>query len=254
MPNDYCVISDLHLEFRQGKEKEFWEALEGMEKADVCLCAGDLTGLGLQSHIYVPHFVQLCTKFKKVIYVPGNHEYYGRTPDSVDTELKFIEANVPNLTILRTGSTYEYEGQRFIGDTMWFPDIPEVHIHRKTINDSFQIKQLFPWCFTHSSLFLNYLRATLQEDDIVITHHVPTDADTQLHRKMSPTQAYFLNKSADRYLREANTVKPKAWIYGHTHDKHHYTIGRTQFICNPIGYPGENGHLPEAAEPSTFRI
>lgn len=196
--------------------------------------------------MYVPHFIRLSNRFKKLIYVPGNHEYYGRNPESVDNELKFIESNVPKLKVLRVGEAYELDGQRFIGDTMWFSDRPEVHIYRRTINDSFQIKNLFPWCFTNSRLFLNYLRANLKEDDIVITHHVPTDVDTSPLWKQSTTQCYFLNKDSERYLEEANTIKPKAWIYGHTHDFHDFHHGPTHFICNPVGYPGENGYVPQA--------
>lgn len=250
---EYAVISDLHLEFRQGKEKVFWEAFP-KDLPEVCLCAGDLTSLGMVNYIYVPHFIQLCARFKQVIYVPGNHEYYGRSPASVDAELQYMESQLPKLKVLRTGEAYTYEGQRFIGDTMWFPDRPEVHIHRKLINDSIQIKTLFPWCFTHSSLFLNYLRSNIQEDDIIITHHVPTDVDTNPIWKKSDTQAYFLNRNCELFLENANTIKPKVWIYGHTHDKHDYKVGRTHFICNPIGYPGENGHMPEACQPCVFKL
>lgn len=250
---EYFILSDLHLEFRKGQEKIIWEALP-KDRPETCISAGDLTGLGLTNYAYVQHFIGLCKQFKQVIYVPGNHEYYGRTTASVEAELRFIESNIPNLKILRAGDTFVYQGQRFIGDTMWFPDRPEVHINRKLINDSFQIKDLFPWCFTNSSLFLNYLKANIKEEDIIITHHIPTDQDTFKQWKDSPTQAYFLNKDCERFLNNPNEVKPKAWIYGHTHDKHDYHIGNTHFICNPVGYPGENGHIPESFGTPIFKL
>jgi predicted phosphodiesterase len=241
----YFIVSDLHLEFRQGTENQYWRDFPNHDsKNRVCLCAGDVTSFGLPDTIIYKHFQALIERFEKVIYVPGNHEYYGSSPQEVSSRLGGMAAYFgPALTVLRTGEPYTYDGQRFIGDTMWFPDRPEVHIYRRQINDSFQIKDLFPWCFTESSLFLNYLRANMQADDIIITHHVPNDIDTSPRWKGNTTEAYFLNKNCERMLQDPNTVMPKAWIYGHTHDKHDYMIGSTHFICNPIGYGGENTDL-----------
>ncbi len=253
VPKKYFIVSDLHLEFRQGQEKEHWEAFPEHKEAKICLCAGDLTLVKLPE--YYKHFTQLCSRFEKVLFVPGNHEYYGSNPTDVTSRLDGVERLLaPVLKILRTGDPYMYEGQRFIGDTMWFPDKPEVHIYRRMINDSVQIKGLFPWAFTQSNLFMVWMRGNIQEDDIVITHHVPNNVDTRPLWRNSPTQAYFVNSDCDRYFSNPNTIKPKAWIYGHTHDKHDYHIGRTRFICNPVGYCGENHYLPEAAEPAVYEI
>lgn len=254
----YFVVSDLHLEVRQGAEEAFWAAFpdpRGFGSPSVCICAGDLSSFGLPNAVVYKHFTRLCNRFDKVIYVPGNHEYYGTSPQEAGFRLKGLEAYLrPTLTVLRAGEPYVFDGQRFIGDTMWFPDRPEVHIYRRQINDSFQIKDLFPWCFTESALFLNYLRDNMQADDIIITHHIPTDVDTRPMWKGGTTEAYFLNKDCERLLNNRNTNMPKAWIYGHTHDKHDYHVGGTHFICNPVGYPGENNHLPEAAEPCLYEI
>lgn len=155
---------------------------------------------------------------------------------------------------MRTGESYTFDDQRFIGDTMWFPDKPEVHIYKRQINDSFQIKDLFPWAFTESSLFMTYIKKELKEDDIVISHHVPNNVDTDARWRGATTQSYFVNDTCDRYCTAPNSILPKAWIYGHTHDKHHYKIGDTQFICNPIGYPNENGDLAKVLESITYEI
>src|SRR5271166_1986512 len=239
-PRKYFIASDLHLEWRQGQEKGYWEAFPSYPGVDTCLCAGDLTVFGQPDTVVFRHFNELCKRFDKVIYVPGNHEYYGSDPASVERRLGDIETMLrPVLTVLRAGSAYTWKGQRFLGDTMWFPDRPEVHIYRKMISDSFQIKGLFPWCFTQSHLFLMWLRGEMREDDIIITHHIPTDVDTLPQWKGGQTQAYFLNTDCERLLQNPNVRMPKAWIYGHTHDKHDYRVGRTHFICNPVGYPGE---------------
>lgn len=241
MPKKYFIASDWHLELLQGYEKVLWSRLQtSYEDTPTAIVAGDFTSFGLPDRIVWDHFTGLCRRFVKVIYVPGNHEYYGTDPESMARRLALLEeAFGGTLKVLRAGESYTYDGQRFIGDTMWFPDRPEVHIYRRLISDTFQIKGLLPWAFTQSALLLNYLKSSVQPDDIVVTHHVPTDYDTLRHWKNSPTQAYFLNSQCELYLQNPNFMKPKAWIYGHTHDRHDYNVYGTRFICNPVGYMNE---------------
>lgn len=239
MPKKYLITSDLHLEFRDGKEEAYWKEWPSFEDIDTCICAGDLTSFGRSYARVKTHFEGLCSRFKHVIYVPGNHEYYGSDPDTVTRRLDQLVTEITNLHVLSVGNPTIIDGQRFLGDTMWFPDRPEVHMYRRFINDSFQIKHLFPWAFQQSALFLSYLRENATPDDIVVTHHVPTEVDTPEHWRTSPTQPYFWNRDCQRYLEDVNAVKPKAWIYGHTHDYHNYTEHGVRFICNPLGYPGE---------------
>lgn len=248
------IFSDLHLEFRQGNEKEFWNAFP-QPKSKLCICAGDLTSFGLPDTIVYKHFTGLCNRYEKVLFVSGNHEYYGTDPETVERKLAFLEDYLsPNFVVLRAGMTHTFDGQRFIGGTLWFPDRPEVHIYRRLINDSFQIKGLFPWCFTQSGLLLSWLKSSVRPDDIVVTHHVPTEYDVDPIWKTTNTQAYFTNMDCERYLQNPNFVKPKAWVYGHTHDKHDFTMGGIRFICNPVGYPGERGQIPQSIEPCVYEL
>lgn len=248
MPNTkkYFILSDLHLEFRQGKEKAFWQSFPETQGVNTCICAGDLTVIcNPRNH---SHFEGLCDRFNKVIYVPGNHEYYGSSPIEADNILSDIEARLSQvLTILRPGIPFEHDGQRFLGDTMWFPDRPEVHVYRKMITDSFRISGMFPWAFDKSNAFMSYLSANVSKDDIVVTHHIPTDVDTSDKWKSSPTQPYFVNTDCQKYLSTSSNVRPKAWIYGHTHDKHDFYWGETRFVCNPLGYPYERRDVLETA-------
>jgi predicted phosphodiesterase len=230
------ILSDLHLEFRQGKEDELFDSIP-KHKVDILLCAGDLTCLYLPQAL--DHFKRLCDLAPKTLFTAGNHEFYGSSPEVGNKKLDDIEYLIPTLKVLRSGEPYLYDGQRFIGDTMWFIDKPEVHIYKRMINDSYQIKGLFPWAFTQSNLFIVFLRENIKEDDIVITHHIPVDSDTSSIWKNSPTQPYFLNDACNRYFMDPNTIRPKAWIYGHTHDYHSYNIDKTRFICNPVGYRSE---------------
>lgn len=252
-PKKYFIVSDLHLEFRQGKEEEFWERFPEHGEVKTCICAGDLTVI--RNPRAFSHFSELCSRFDKVIYVPGNHEYYGSNPIETDNALNEIVSRLsPVLTLLRAGDVLIHDGQRFIGDTMWFPDRPEVHVYKGMITDSFKIAGMFPWAFERSTAFMSHLRDNITEDDVVITHHIPNDVDTEPKWKSALTQPYFINDTCHRYFIDPETLRPKAWIYGHTHGKHDYTIGRTRFICNPLGYPFERNNFPQDAEPVIFEI
>lgn len=123
---------------------------------------------------------------------------------------------------------------------MWYPDRPEVYMYKHLINDSFKIKDLFPWAFTESGIFLNFLKENIREDDIIITHHIPNKAGIPIHWLGAKTETYFLNNDCNQYFNDINNIFPKAWIFGHTHSYANYRLGRTKFICNPVGYPYEN--------------
>jgi len=54
------------------------------------------------------------------------------------------------------------------------------------------------------------------------------------YQKHSISAAYASNLDyvIERY-------QPKYWIHGHLHNSSHYNIGKTQVVCNPRGYTGE---------------
>jgi Icc-related predicted phosphoesterase len=74
--------------------------------------------------------------------------------------------------------------------------------------------------------------------DVMITHYGPAvPPDMRPAYATSPvTTFYYFNgdETIDR-------LKPKVWVYGHTHDYHEFTHHGTRFLCNPLDYPGEQG-------------
>ena len=95
------ILSDLHTEFSDFDPPE--------TDADVVVLAGDI-GVGSGGIQWAAR------RYPKVpvIYVPGNHEFYGH--DIRDTEQSF-DAVSANIHVL-SNSAHEFDGVRFLGSTL----------------------------------------------------------------------------------------------------------------------------------------
>ena len=120
------IVSDQHLEFHAagGSFRKYFQAIHPPdgEKAAICIAAGDFDVISQRSRAF---FSELCDRENHVLFVPGNHEYYGcKEMSAVDAALLEIEQNLSNMTVLRTGVPFHFAGTRFLGDTMWLPKGP----------------------------------------------------------------------------------------------------------------------------------
>lgn len=243
------ILSDQHLEFRRPLERAYLDAMHREYSDDLLIVAGDLEVIGVSSLV---SFQALCCKHKQVIYVPGNHDYYGSTWEATERLLRSFELQISNLKILRSGDIFEWGGRRFLGDTMWVRTNRDLIDTRNFINDSYQIADFFAGMRERNDRFLEFLDRELQEEDIVITHHLPSEASTPPMFRGSPTQPWFVC-DMEHLIFERN---PAAWIHGHTHTCCEYLLGaQTKVICNPCGYPGELGENRwDKLKPSVFEI
>lgn len=207
-------MSDLHLEF--GVMPEYPK-----EGYDVAVLAGDIGKPGKQLDDFLESFSV------PVVYVPGNHEYYGS--DIIDT----IGLNNGSITI---------EGVKFACSTFWSK--PSFSSFRN-INDMFQIKYYGNQFGTNEiaaehELAEEYL-ASVTDADVVVTHFPPTRQAQHPMYKNSPLTDYFLNNH--EWL--VSLMKPKLWIAGHTHGDFDYMVGDTRVVSSQCGYPFENkGYTP----------
>ena len=86
-------ISDLHTEFfgaehaLTGKDPEGdWATFDTLAHADVVCVAGDLSTAFLLEY----SLEQLGERYKHVVYVPGNHDYYRSSFEWVDKKLDML--------------------------------------------------------------------------------------------------------------------------------------------------------------------
>src|SRR5688500_17903140 len=108
------LLSDLHFEFHRDGGRSLVEACHATD-VDVLLLAGDIAvaeGIG-------PALTLFAERYPHVIYVHGNHEFYGSDRASVLAHTGDLCARFGNVHFLDCDSV-ELEGQRFVGAPLWF--------------------------------------------------------------------------------------------------------------------------------------
>jgi predicted phosphodiesterase len=174
----------------------------------------------------------LSDSYQNVIMVLGNHDHYS-TINAVELHKDMVK-DLNNFHVLEN-EMVEIEGQRFLGCTLWFPETPKTTdiLLQSYISDFRYVPKTYDMFEAHERS-RRFLLDTVRQDDIVITHHVPTPRGNANKYKDSILNPFFVT---DMY--EQLPIKPKMWFYGHTHDFHNFTIDNTLFLCNPVGYHDE---------------
>lgn len=230
------ILSDLHLEFAD-------IALPKVD-ADVIVLGGDIDVEGVGLEWARETFTNL-----PVLYVLGNHEYYGSSYPKHLLELK-AKAESTNITILEN-DTVTIGDITFLGCTLWTdfnlygnPKVAEREAEKhmpdfQTIRLS---KQNTLLCASDTAKIhnqsLQWLTKELEQratKKVVITHHAPSE------KSVSPRfTGSLLNPAFASNLEDVvESSNAELWIHGHMHTARDYLIGRTRVLCNPRGYPGE---------------
>src|SRR5210317_1391978 len=106
------LYSDLHIEFEVFFPPQYKE-----DKDTILVLAGDICPL---ERGMAKAFLLMCAEeYKEVIYIPGNHEYYGGNLKQSWLNMKAkIEAESDNVHML-DNETKVIDGVAFIGSTLW---------------------------------------------------------------------------------------------------------------------------------------
>lgn len=222
-------VSDVHLDFYRGVETQTI-VLDEFPDADVLVVAGDLC-----EH-YLLHWAlgYLLARYEHVVYVPGNHEYYGSSLEEMQETRRLLVEASSRLHWLDEGAV-EIEGQRFIGCSLWFPDSPEARQRRAFLNDFRHIRGFEKWVWQRFERDRAFLKKEVSPGDVVVTHHMPPPLSIAPQYQGSPLNCYFLGDVSE----VVEDGKARLWVHGHTHDAADYVLGETRVFCNPHGYPGE---------------
>jgi len=221
------VISDVHTEFMRDGGGSFVKDLN--KDVDVLIVAGDLAvGSGITGALRL-----LCRAYAhaSVVYLTGNHEYYGYTPNYVHELVERACERHLNLRWIRAGESVRVGSQRFIGGTMWFPKPPS-SATKQRLNDFKLIKDFEPWVYAENRTTVRALERGVKSTDVVVTHHLPSQRSVAPEYRGSDLNSFFVC-DMEHVIRER---KPKLWIHGHGHNSVDYDIGKTRVVCNPFGY------------------
>ena len=221
------IVSDLHFEFcADGGEGLASEITgNGSGDFDVLVVAGDLASAGVLVHSV--HALAVRTS-KPIVYVVGNHEFYGSNWEQVTKDLRELSRIHRHLHLLNHESE-TIEGVRFLGTPLWFrkSDAPTWQM-----NDFTAIERFANWVYVENDLALRFLNEELSAEDVVVTHYLPAERSIHPVYKGSPLNAFFLC-DVEELIRSR---QPALWIHGHTHRSVRYRIGETEVVCNPFGY------------------
>lgn len=237
-PRIYC-ISDLHVE-HYASLKSFMEVLEKIRlpTAEFLILAGDICDPLKRAVEYIELLTYFKKKYKNVILVAGNHEYYSckYNISQVVTALKSI-AEATGVVFLNRNVAV-IDGIRFIGATLWSAIDKSAFDQMNDKQNVFENFIYYIDAFIEDFRYLKQeLAASLDHDEpvVVITHHLPT---TRLvHNRF---KGYSINAGFSTNITDlVNLHGVKYWFCGHTHEQMEVRIADTIFSVNPMGYPGE---------------
>jgi predicted MPP superfamily phosphohydrolase len=224
-------MSDLHIESMDDVPpvEDFVTPCE-----DILILAGDIGRIHKFNQLR--QFIKnLCDKFKTVIYILGNHEYYYvegvefKTMDSLLEDLEKIKKENSNLHVLNREHII-IDDVCFTGVTLWSQtslEIPTGIVKIKNINK-------YNYNFMHKK-DVGYIEKMVKHCEVnklklvVISHHCPT-YDLILHK-----QGY---KYKSLYATNLDYLVDKAdvWIFGHSHRNFdYYTDQNTRIVSNQKG-------------------
>ena len=230
------VFSDTHFDFFEDPDS-WWGLLDSFRKKyddpDAVVLAGDICGLGPRQAGLAEEMMRgFADRYSKVVYVPGNHEFYGTTLDGGIATISGWK--IPNLYLLQPGYTTAIAGRIFRGGTMWFED-PGDDCFKHGFSDFRNIIVPEPGIYEANTAFKTEVMGKCQPGDVVVSHHLPSPRSTPPRFKGSPLNNFFVTDVSDLI----RSRRPALFIHGHTHSPFKYTIGDTTVFANPWGYPNE---------------
>ncbi len=231
------VLSDLHL------ERDAFHATE--VDADVVVLAGDID-VGTRG----VEWAARSARGRPVIYVPGNHEFYGHAIPGLIDDLRTAAAG-SSVHVLENDAL-SLDGVRFLGCTLWSDfdfDGPDrraeaMALCQRVVNDYGYIRfepgdrTLAPsdtrMLHVSSRRWLAERLAEPHEGPtVIVTHHAP------LIRGQPPTAV--LRAVAGAFASDVTGLmgadRVALWIFGHTHRLANLEHFGTRVVSNPRGYP-----------------
>ena len=234
-------ISDIHLDINGNLTGP--DILKPV--GDILILAGDIS-----SPLYhgLHKFLKWCSqRWNKVIFIPGNHEYYNGkgkfTMDDIEEKLKVV-CQKNNIIFAQKSVIPLRPDLHLLACTLWSNIKGAEYTVRHRMNDFSMIPDMNieKWKKTYID-HVNWLEECIDKYEgnvVVVTHHAPL-----LYGTANPFYEGTLGNQAYASDLGYLVAKTKGWIFGHTH---HYTDithprdpedrekGGVPVLSNPCGY------------------
>jgi predicted phosphodiesterase len=231
------ILSDLHLEFGPFTPPD--------TDADLVILAGDIhrgkRGLEWATTVFAN---------KPVIYILGNHEYYGKALPKWYHALVQMAAST-NVEILERTSVC-FGGVRFLGCSLWtdlrlqgdpwvasYAVEQAMNDYRKIrVNPRYRKLRAADTVAIHHQA-KGWLESELAENHdgptVIVTHHAPSRASVPAEWQEDITASAYASVLDDL----VTASRAELWVHGHIHAAKDYVMGETRVLCNPRGYTDE---------------
>ena len=261
------VVSDLHLEFSDIN-------IQNQTDADVLILGGDIM---LAEKVLKPEseygvrfrdfLKRVSFQFPHVIYIAGNHEFYGgyfykslenlRMACGVHDNIYFLERDVKIIDdVLFVGGTLWTDMNKF--DPLTLHAVRDMMSdYRAITDDQLGYTKLKPVTTTERHRETrDYIKHILSENKstktVVVGHHTPSYQSC--HEQYQGD--YIMNGAYHSDLTEIMLDNPqiKLWTHGHTHHCFDYQIGDCRVVCNPRGYHQPTGWSEDTGWNPNFTV
>lgn len=255
------VVSDLHLEFADFELKN--------AGADVLVLSGDIMVAKFFDHKSPDSTSKLFQRFNRflnavsmefdnVVYVAGNHEFYGGKWFKTIDLLTHVASLYKNIHYLER-QCVTIDDVTFVGGTLWTDlnkfDPLTLHSvrdmmsdYRAITNDMAGFTSLKPanTAERHKKT-LDYIKSVVAEKHdekfVVVGHHAPSFASVdEFYKNQTLMNGAYASELSEFIL---DRPQIKLWTHGHMHDPSDYMIGSTRVVCNPRGYYGYESRANE---------
>lgn len=231
------VLSDLHLEHYTILPN--FEDMITSNKNDILCLLGDIGNPFQESYKL---FLEWChNNFGIVLLITGNHEYYGNSIESTNTQIEKICRNIGIIFLNNT--TYIYKNIAFIGTTLW-SYIPE-HLSEQISNymNDYHLIQNFTIEINNKYFLenINFLEKSISYFKnnnfkvVILSHHTPL---INSGTSYPPLEEKFQNCAFSSDL--SYLVKQvDLWMYGHTHYNNNNNLiwkNNIPLVSNQRGY------------------
>ncbi len=178
-----------------------------------------------------------------ILFVPGNHEFYGYPFRRYPTMLR---KKLPMGVFLLDRTETVISGVRFLGCTLWTDfggesidvmdycenDMPDFQFILNEYGGFISAEDQLTRHKEERQWLSERLSVPFPGPTVVVTHHAPSFRSVSHQFAESPINPAFASDLEKLILKHS----PELWIHGHIHESADYQVGRTRVVCNPLGY------------------
>lgn len=228
------VVSDLHCEASP------WPP-GVLPDHNVLVIAGDVSNSPENAIIELFRIAQYT--YAPIVFVPGNHDYFGAAIDDA-----FDSLVTGGVRVLRPGTAVVIAGVRFIGSTLWTDwqlndhefaaqswaarHMPE---YGRVVRDDGELiwpRDVYDEHQRHRLAIGQALSMPHDGPTVVVTHHAPSIRSIHPGDRTDVSAGAFASDLEEVMHRH----RPVLWVHGHVHWAVDYRVGDTRVVCNPRGY------------------